>query len=730
MTRETWLSPKEVTNIENCTERSFYRRFRAGFYKTFRYVESPNGGRGGRKLQIGLSCLSDADKAAYYKMVGNTRSQEPGASSDEQDSSKLEVQGQEGSPLLPRAQIVCPGLADWQNRIASARFDLVSEYKKVKEEAAKKKQKARGKGRKKISVCKVAEDFVAAYNTGLTHPDIFKILGKVAKNTLENWWNVLKKSNWDFAALAPHYGEHKKGKRKVTEAEMEQMLRFALTSNQLRPAHVIRWTKKVLAKNNIPSPSSEATLRRALRDWKEHNYDRWVFCRKGEKALDDEVLPYLERDASLLSVGGVLVADGHKLNFQVINPFTGKPGRAVWLVFYDWASRYPAGWYIMFTENIQCIHAALRRAILNLGKIPTAVLLDNGKAFKARVFNDDSIDFKQAGFRGLYARLGIKTFFAWPYNAKAKPIERFFGTFNELERLLPSYVGRSIEDKPAYLKRNEKLHKKLHNPFVPTIDQAATIIQAWIDEEYAKRPHRGLNGAYPADIWKPGKGPGVDEGGLRYLMMNHEIKSIHRNGITMFGINYYDEALYGYRRKVLVKYDILDMEQIYVYTEDGRDFLCEARPMRKVHPVARLTGNPLDLETLRQESKRRGRLKKSTEMEARQAAAEIGPWNFPEVQGLETKLTRAEIEHIEKEASQVKVISLNDRRQPDLASWSGEVYERLLEKRARGEELTTDEMVMMRAFEQTREYEMLKEYYQEFEERLILAAESGMEGNQ
>ncbi len=50
--------------------------------------------------------------------------------------------------------------------------------------------------------------------------------------------------------------------------------------------------------------------------------------RDGEKALADKVEPYLKRDASLLEVGDVLVADGHRLNFQVINPFTGKTTRA------------------------------------------------------------------------------------------------------------------------------------------------------------------------------------------------------------------------------------------------------------------------------------------------------------------------------------------------------------------------------------------------------------------
>jgi len=718
---DTWFTPEQLTDIENCSKRTIERKIAAGEYKTVKYLTGPKiKGRGGRQILVAFSCLSDKARAAYYKRMQDGETSEPAV---EHQKDTGFVSTGHSAPLTTGA-IVCPGLAGWQNRIAGARFDLVMDYIKVKEEIKKKKRRIlrktagrRGGTRPKYSVCAASKDFIAAYNTGITHPLVFKVVGKVAKNTLEKWTLALKRAKWDFAALAPRYGDHCRGRRKVTDAEMEQMLAFALNQNRLRPSQVVRWTKKVLGKKGVASPSSGATLRRALLDWKLTNFDLWVSRRKGEKALDDECLPYIERDSSQLSVGDVLVADGHKLNFQVINPFTGKPGRATWLVFYDWASRYPAGEYIMFSENIQCIHAALRRAILNLGKIPTYVHLDNGKAFKAKIFNDKSLDFEQAGLRGLYARLGIKTHFAVPYNAKDKPVERFFGTFNELERLLPSYIGASIKDKPAYMRRNEKLAKRLHNPFVPTIEQAQTIIRAWIDGEYATREHRGLNGARPIDIWEPGRGEGVEEEGLWYLMMTHEIKTVHRNGVHIFGVNYYDEALYGYRKPVLVKYDILNMEDILVYTQDSREFLCRATPVQKVHPLAKLTGNPLDFEAIKEGVRLKRKLKKRTEASARQAAAEIAPWNFPELQSEpEPAMTRAEIEHVEAQAAETKVISLAEKREPDMALWQGDAYESLLEKRARGGELSDDETIMMQAFETTNQYRMLLEYYKRKEE--------------
>ena len=131
--------------------------------------------------------------------------------------------------------------------------------------------------------------------------------------------------------------------------------------------------------------------------------------------------------------------------------------------FLDWKSGGLVGFEIMMEEDTQCIASALRNAILNLGRIPDIVYQDNGKAFKANFFTGNK-DFEELGFNGIYGKLGIKPVYAAPYNARAKVIERFFLEFQEgFEKLLPSYIGSSIENKPAYMKRNEKLHKEIHN---------------------------------------------------------------------------------------------------------------------------------------------------------------------------------------------------------------------------------------------------------------------------
>ena len=203
-----------------------------------------------------------------------------------------------------------PDLANWQNRIALARADLIRAYLAEKEQAKLKKQ----------SVVKAAELYIKGYNTGQLLPQVFETIGPTSKQTVEAWVKVFRDSDYDYMALAPKWG-NRKGDTKVTDDEFNVALSFALHPNRLRISEVTRLTKIALKKRCIDSPSHEATIRRTLKNWIKTHHDQWIFCREGEKALNDKCLPYLERDIGLLEVGEALVADGHTLNFQILHPF-------------------------------------------------------------------------------------------------------------------------------------------------------------------------------------------------------------------------------------------------------------------------------------------------------------------------------------------------------------------------------------------------------------------------
>ena len=415
----------------------------------------------------------------------------------------------------------------------------------------------------KIKV-KTIERLLGLYNGGLLLPGVFKELKSVSIRTFYRFLEGLKDKGID--GLAPQYGfSGRKPFVEVTLAEKQFLRQFLLNQNRPKIADAIRRCKYYLGKD---SPSSPATLRRYVNTFKGEFHDVWTLDREGYKAWNDKDAPYQDRAWWTLKVGEILVADGHKLNFKIINPHTGKESRAVLVMFWDWYSSYPVGWEVMLTENVQCVATALRNAIITLGKIPECIYLDNGKAFKAKCFTKKII-LEETEIPGMFARLGINIIFAMKYNAQAKPVERIFGVFEWLERQVDSFTGNSISDKPAGLKPNEDRAKKLRGEYTPKLDQVNDLIRQWRDF-YAIQPLRGRKNQTAQELFESGRGSGVDPKALCFLMMKAEVKGVRRSRLTFDGFDWTGECLYGFKQKVIVRYSYSDRSRIFVFNLEDR----------------------------------------------------------------------------------------------------------------------------------------------------------------
>ncbi len=463
--------------------------------------------------------------------------------------------------------------------------------------------------RKKYPTKKEADEvFLDLYNSGMYLPQVFKFVGTISIGTLHRW--VKSYENYGTKGLLPQRKSNQQGEfSTILTDEMKQIfLKYLLHPNKFKIGKAIRLTKHILEKRGVENIPCNLTFRRFAENFRKNNYSKWVIMREGEKAYHDKIEPYIERDISKLEVGDVLIADGHVLNFQIINPFTGKPTRATLVGFLDWKSTALVGYEIMMSENTQCIASALRNAILNLGLIPKVVYQDNGKAFKAKYFQH--IDFDEVGFNGVYANLGIKSVFAKPYNARAKVIERFFLEFQEeFEKMMTSYIGTSIEDKPAWLKRGEKLHREMHRQqtgnYIPTVQDAIKFIDCWVEfhnrktcpNNCSKTIQEMLNGVQKQKI---------DPTILNNLMLKTELRTINKHGITFLGLHYRNDYLLDLREKVFIRYSLFDLSKIYVYSIKG-EFLCVAHQVKKVHPMANILGTVKDMEEYKQAYKKQQR---------------------------------------------------------------------------------------------------------------------------
>lgn len=508
-------------------------------------------------------------------------------------------------------------------------------------------------------------EFIIAYKAG-AWPKLLEEVGPVSWQTLERW-KLEQERAGSVLALADRRGVTHKGKTMLTEEHKRVILGHVLNPNGAKVSQCVREVQKKFQAAGLALPS-EPTIRRFVKQYTEECFDEWTLFREGKKAWNDKCAISLLRDWNLVGVGDVIIGDGHTLNFETLNPATGKPTRMTIVLFYDGASNCPLGWEIMPTENTDSISAAFRRSCIMLGKFPRVVYLDNGRAFRAKYFKGCP-DFEQAGFLGLYRDLGCSVIHAWPYHGQSKPIERFFGTFHDMEVWMPSYTGNDIAHKPARMKRGEDLHRQLYDKLGGrplTMEETLVQVARWF-AEYATRPQyrTHLHGRTPGDVFMEGRGEGLspqDMQKLTLFMMQKEVRTITKDGIKVNGRLYWHEKLYSRRHPVLVRYDEhFNPYTVYVYTLDG-DLLCEAKDREHyriasgLHPVARILGTAEQQEELRANLELRKGLERSSTALMRGLLQSIV---LPETQARIAALETETAEILPEKTKATKVIRLS-----------------------------------------------------------------------
>ncbi len=477
-------------------------------------------------------------------------------------------------------------------------------------------------------------EFCRRYNDGLMFEfdDLRGEIKHLTAQTLDTWKKMVDAADGDTFALAPGYGKSR-GKRSITKMEADILNRCWLIPRKTMSQAVIDMHNE-LKWRGLTANASDATYFRYLKEFAQNNNPVKTLIRDGEKALNDQCSPSITRDYSLIEVGDILLADGHTLNCDVINPYTGRPFRPTIVVVTDFKTGMPLGWEIGASENTQIISMAYYRAIMTLGFVPRHFYLDNGRAFKAKYFKQAK-DFDT--LPGLFERLKpygyMKTLHARPYHGQSKPIERFFGTLNDFEQRRPGYRGNSIQTQPPHLLRAEKVSKGLHNKLtggaVDTITDIHVALVDWVLNKYAVTPQTkgsSLQGRSPEEVYKESievvrSSEGFEKRmitpeNLRFLMLAQAVKKSDKNGILMFGRHYWNEGIYHYENRTpfVVRFDFGDLERIYVFDESGENFLFEARTgvFEGMHPVAVTQGTEMHQSHLSGALETIGGLRKAT----------------------------------------------------------------------------------------------------------------------
>jgi len=437
------------------------------------------------------------------------------------------------------------------------------------------------------------------YNGKRLVPELYNLKGPRKERALREWLRIYHETNLDMYALI-HKSKGKYKERKISYQEQQYLLHLLLNPNRIKIGSAIVNLKQMARNGIIESQANERTLRRWCMEWAAKHPAEWYQARDGSKYVSENVIKSIMRDDSTLQVGQVWVADGHTLSFDILNPQTGRAQRMTMIMVMDWASRYPVGASLAFTEDSQHILTAFRNGFINCAQIadnnsgtmavlPKYVYLDNGKAFRAKLFHErwEEHDLnKELG--GIFPRLNIGVRFAESHNAKAKIIERFFKTFQEqFERFITTFRGASIDDKPSVLHRNEVWAKKLYTGKPPTIEETMQMIAFYVRFCYGETPHTSLNRRTPYEVFSAARiaeSRQIEISRLNFLMMAMERKNIRAEGIRL------DKKVYWHRELVnhvgqpcIIRFDYSDARWIVVYDKNDV-FICQAALRKAQHP--------------------------------------------------------------------------------------------------------------------------------------------------
>lgn len=356
-------------------------------------------------------------------------------------------------------------------------------------------------------------------------------------------------------------------------------------------------------KNGIPAgsvPSASAFYRRLKREVPEQAV---YTAREGVMAANRHFGFYIKRNYNDLLSGECWISDHAQLD--VACTYTDLNGKTKvcfpWITAWrDFKSGFWPGWNLHpDAPNSDHIFLSFYRSSVQHG-IPAELYLDNGKDYRVRDFaggrKHHRLDIDEARATSLTAALGIRTTYAWPYNAQAKAIERDFLRQKEwFSKHAPGYRGGNVVERP------ETLNSTISGGGILSLQELDSLLTVFINDVVMITPLSSgyRKGKCPAAIWQEEYPLAVERQLVRHVSKNalmlfctrvSGVFTIGRRGIsdTKFGVDYYAEWMEGQRgRKVYMRRDPKAMQEAWVFDAATDAYIDNAYLLPKVDALAR-----------------------------------------------------------------------------------------------------------------------------------------------
>lgn len=412
----------------------------------------------------------------------------------------------------------------------------------------------------------------------LENPDI-----TISLDILYRKYAALKSNNLE--GLVDKRGAWNKGRNSIDKLLLDAFFYFYLDERRLPISRCYELLKTWCAEfypELVPTIPSERSFRRQAEQLPEAVVK---LCRYGDKAFKDTCCPYIERLYEDIEANDVWIADNHTFDFITIGE-NGRQHRIYLTAFTDAKSGVLVGWNLTENPSSTSTLLALRHAILRFG-VPKSVYFDNGSEFLTHDIggrghrtkaNWNAADIPPT----ILQMLGIEMHNALVRNAKAKPIERTFGTLkNHISRIIDTFCGGTIIERP------ESLKWKLKNGVIPEDEQIRKALETLIDGDYNVDSYGGkelrFKGMSRIDVWNSSiKRTNFRKASERDLSMllarTSRYQKIKRNGVAIDFAGeklWYsgDETTLNIGKEVYVRYDPSDIRTARVYDKDTDKYL-------------------------------------------------------------------------------------------------------------------------------------------------------------
>lgn len=412
----------------------------------------------------------------------------------------------------------------------------------------------------------VTREFLKRFSA--EYPDI-----KINAGKLEDWVNKYAQNG--IAGLVDRRGGYSKGCTSLTEEMQAVFKKYYLTDKKPSIHQCYNATRDYFAAKGIEVPS-ESSFKRYLYTLPKEVSELY---RNGKKSFEDICIPSIFTDyySPDLVSNAMWVGDHHLCD--VLVKYNGKIVRPWLSAWMDIKSRYIVGYVLNVVDpNADIVLDSFAAAVKNCG-VPDAVQIDNGKDYKVHdLFNIDN-DYS------LVSKLRTSVRTSNPYNAKAKPIERFFRTFESYNKMLSSYIGDRPENRPTSMNGTNIMIERENKAmdFEEFKQHVANIINVYHN---TKHSGNGMDNNTPYEVYRNSfKKPmrTLDEAARRLLLRRTtRTAAITKQGVKFAelpNIRYYnsiDLLLYGIGKKVFARYETNDVTEVYIYSESG-EFICTAQ---------------------------------------------------------------------------------------------------------------------------------------------------------